>query len=70
MTFNSDIFTFLKTLHKDVSGNGNGRLKTSKIVSYLKQSENWKKLSEPVFSDLLKFIKDSQHLGGEEVFIQ
>lgn len=70
MTFNSDIFTFLKTLHKDVSGNGNVRLKTSKIVSYLKQSENWKKLSEPVFSDLLKFIKDLQHLGGEEVFIQ
>ena len=35
-----------------------------------KQSENWKKLSEPIFSDLLKFIKDLQHLGWEEVFIQ
>lgn len=57
MTFNTDIFTFLKTLHKDVSGNGNVRLKTSKIVSYLKQSENWKKTVRTSFFRPLKIYK-------------
>lgn len=54
-TFNSDIFTFFKTLHKDVSGSG--RLKTSKIVSYLKQSENWKKIVRTSFFRTLKINK-------------
>ena len=62
MTFNSDISTFLKALHKDFSSNVNGKLKTSK--NSLLPKSNWK-TGKNCQNQL--FQNSYSNLGGEEV---